>query len=212
MLPENGKILPWAHIEPRAAPGYDLCQRPEQREESRLTNDGTGYDPVTKGLHWTVAVLIIVLLCLGWYMVELNYYDRWYNASLEWHKALGMLALVVGAVKLGWATGRRVPAPPASMAAWERLSARAMHWTLFAMMIAIPVSGYIISTSAGQGIAIFGWFEVPAVLPESEKLRDLAIELHYYLAYITVAVVLLHTVAALKHQFVDGDGTLGRML
>ena len=177
-----------------------------------MTNNGTGYDPVTKGLHWTVAVLIIVLLCLGWYMMELNYYDRWYNASLEWHKALGMLALVVGAVKIGWATGRRVPPPPASMAAWERSSARAMHWTLFAMMIAIPVSGYIISTSAGQGIAIFGWFEVPAVLPESEKLRDLAIELHHYLAYITVAVVLLHTVAALKHQFVDGDGTLGRML
>lgn len=177
-----------------------------------MTNDGTDYDPVTKGLHWTVAVLIIVLLCLGWYMVELNYYDRWYNASLEWHKALGMLALVVGAVKICWATGRRVPAPPASMAAWERLSARAMHWTLFAMMIAVPVSGYIVSTSAGQGIAIFGWFEVPAVLPESEDLRDLAIELHYYLAYITVAVVLLHTVAALKHQFVDGDGALGRML
>jgi cytochrome b561 len=98
------------------------------------------------------------------------------------------------------------------MAAWERLSARAMHWTLFAMMIAVPVSGYIVSTSAGQGIAIFGWFEVPAVLPESEELRDLAIELHYYLAYITVAVVLLHTAAALKHRFVDGDGTPGRML
>ncbi len=87
-----------------------------------------------------------------------------------------------------------------------------MHLTLFAMMVAIPITGYGISTSAGDGITIFGWFEVPALIPESEALRDLAIELHYYLAYGTAALVLLHAMAAFKHQFIDRDGTLGRMI
>ena len=177
-----------------------------------MTNIDAAYGLVTRVLHWTVAVLIIALLCLGWYMVDLSYYDRWYNTSLEWHKALGMVALVAGAVKLCWAMGSRAPAPLVSMAAWERSSARAMHWTLFAMMVAIPATGYIISTSAGEGIAVFGWFEVPAVLASNEGLRDLAITLHYYLAYITAFLVMLHATVALKHQFVDRDGTLRRIL
>ena len=80
------------------------------------------------------------------------------------------------------------------------------------MMVAGPLTGYVISTSAGDGIAIFGWFEVPAVLPKSEALRDAAVELHYYLAYGTAALVLLHVTAALKHQFVDRDDILSRML
>lgn len=159
-----------------------------------------------------MALLIVGLLCLGWYMAGLSYFDRWYTTSLEWHKALGMIALVTSVANIGWAIGSRAPLPPASMAAWERRSARGIHLTLFAMMVAVPVTGYIVSTSAGAGISIFGLFEIPALPPRSEKLRDWAVELHYYCAYITAALVLLHAAAALKHQFVDRDGTLGRML
>ena len=177
-----------------------------------MTTNGAAYGLVSRLFHWSVAVLIIVLLWLGWYMVDLSYYDRWSNVTLEWHKVLGMLALLAGVLKIVWALGSHAPAPLPSMARWERLSARAMHLTLIAMMVAIPITGYVISTSAGDGIAIFGWFVVPAVLPESEGLRDLAIELHYYLAYGTAALVLLHIMAALKHQFIDRDGTLSRMI
>ena len=177
-----------------------------------MRTNGARYGLVSRVFHWSVALLVIALLCLGWYMVDLTYYDRWSKASLEWHKALGMLALLAGILKISWVLGSHAPAPLPSMARWERLSARAMHLTLFAMMLAIPITGYVISTSAGDGISIFGWFVVPAVLPESEALRDLAIELHYYLAYTTAALVSLHAMAALKHQFIDRDGTLSRMI
>lgn len=170
------------------------------------------YGLVARGLHWSVALLIVGLLWLGWYMAGLSYFDRWYNTSLEWHKTLGMIALVAGVVNVAWATGSHAPLPPATRAAWERRSAHAIHLILFAMMVAIPITGYLVSTSAGAGIPVFGWFEIPAMLPMSEELRDWAVELHYYLAYITAVLVLLHAAAALKHQFVDRDGTLGRML
>lgn len=177
-----------------------------------MTNYEPRYGPVTRVLHWTVAVLVIALLWLGWYMVDISYYDAWYNKSLNWHKALGMVALVAGAVNLCWAMGTRAPAPVASMVAWERMATRAMHGMLFAMMVAIPVTGYIVSTSAGAGVGVFGWFEIPALLPANEGLRDVAITLHFYLAYITAALVLVHAGAALKHQFVDRNGVLRRML
>jgi cytochrome b561 len=177
-----------------------------------LMNSEDRYGLVARGLHWTVAVLVIGLLWLGWYMVDVGYYGRWYNASLQWHKGLGMLALLAGGLQAGWAAGTRAPVPLTTVAAWERLGARAVRLILLAMVVAIPLTGYIISTSAGDGISIFGWLEVPAVLPESEILRDLAVDLHYYLAYVTAALVLLHVLAALKHQLIDGDGTLRRML
>lgn len=175
-------------------------------------SDGERYDLVTRCLHWTAATLIIGLLWLGWYMVDLGYYDRWYNASLHWHKSLGMLALVLGAVKVCWAVARRAPALPAGMAAWERVSARSVHAILLVMMVAIPATGYVISTSAGDGVSVFGWLEAPALLPGSERLRDLAVELHYYLAYVTAALVVVHGLGAFKHQLIDRDGTMRRML
>jgi len=177
-----------------------------------LVNDNECYGLVSKLLHWTVAVLIIGLVALGWYMVDLTYYDRWYNASLEWHKALGIFALLIGALMVSWTLASRSPALPVGMSVWERLGARAMHATLLFMMVAIPATGYVISTSAGDGVSVFGWFQVPAVLPAGEGLRDLAIDLHYYFAYATAALVVLHGLAALKHQFVNRDGTLRRML
>ncbi len=80
------------------------------------------------------------------------------------------------------------------------------------MLVAVPVTGYLISTSAGDGISMFGWFDVPAVLPRSDWIRDLAVELHFYLAYTTAMLVAIHVLAALKHHFVDRDATLRRML
>ncbi len=170
------------------------------------------YGLVARGFHWTSALLIIGLIALGWYLMGLSYYDRWYNTSLEWHKALGMVALLIGVLNLCRAVGSSVPAPLASTALWERRATRVVHGLLFLMMVAVPLTGYVISTSADDGIAIFGWFEVPALLPGSEALRDLAVELHYYLSYGTAILVLLHVAAALKHHFIDRDDTLRRML
>lgn len=170
------------------------------------------YGLVRRGLHWTVAVLMVCLLGLGWYLAESSYFDRWYASCLEWHKALGMLALLAGMSYVLWAIVSRAPAPLPSLAAWERLAARGVHLTLFVMMVAIPLTGYLVSTSAGDGIWIFGLFEVPAALSKNDRLRDLAIELHFYLAYATAALVMLHAAAACKHHFLDGDGSLKRML
>ena len=80
------------------------------------------------------------------------------------------------------------------------------------MMVLIPVTGYLISTSEGDPVSVFGWLEVPAVAPQSDALRDAAIALHYYFAYGTVILAGLHALAAIKHHLVDRYGTLTKMV
>lgn len=171
----------------------------------------TNYGIITRVLHWLVALLIIGLIGLGWWMIDLSYYDEWYYRALELHKALGMAVLALATVKIAWVVFDGKPRFTDSMKRWERTAATAVHHLFYLFMLLIPVTGYVISTSAGDGISIFGWFQVPAILAVGETLRDVAIEVHYWLAYVTAVLVLIHAAAAVKHQFIDRDETLRRM-
>ena len=170
------------------------------------------YGIVTKLLHWCIAVLIIGLTILGVYMVDLTYYDRYYNVSLETHKALGILVLELAILKILWSGFSVAPEAAPGMRRWEKAAARLMHLTLYAMMVLIPISGYAISTSDGKAVSFFGWYEVPAWLPELKNMNQMASAAHYYFAYVTIVLVGLHFTAALKHQLIDKDGTLRKML
>ncbi len=163
-------------------------------------------------LHWTIAVLILALVWLGWYMVDLTYYDKWYNASLHYHRSLGLLVLALVLVKLGWQCCTPAPRPVAGLRPWERIGAKLMHWALWGMMLLIPVTGYLISISAGKPVQLFNWFALPALVAVDETLREQAIAVHYYLSYAALALAAGHAGAALKHHFINRDDTLRRML
>ena len=175
-------------------------------------NSRDRYGLLSKSLHWLNALLIIGLIGLGFYMVGLSYYDRWYNAALTWHKSLGLIALAVAMVMTGWQWYSPPPLPLAKLKWWEQRAARVMHAVLFVLMFVIPVSGYLISTSAGQGVDIFGLVRIPALVQGGTSLRDGAIAVHFYAAYGAALLVLGHAGAALKHHFINHDETLRRML
>ena len=92
-----------------------------------------------------------------------------------------------------------------------RTAATAMHGLLGALTVLLPVTGCLISTSEGSGIDMFGLVEVPASVPVSAGMRDIAIDVHFHLAY-GIGLIALHAGAALKHHFPDGGSTLARML
>ncbi|NKB38467.1 MAG: cytochrome b [Gammaproteobacteria bacterium] len=178
----------------------------------QIKNTKEKFGLITKLFHWSIAISIIALIWLGWYMVDLTYYDKWYNKSLTWHKSLGMLVLGAALLKIGWQLHSPAPDTTKALKKWERMSAYLMHKLLLAMMILIPFTGYLISTSNGKVVDIFGWFEIPALISKNREIRDIAIEIHFYTAYATAIFIIGHVAAALKHQFINKDSTLTKML
>lgn len=177
-----------------------------------LRNTPHKYGTVSKTLHWCVVLLIIVLIWLGWYMVDLGYYDRWYNTALSAHKSFGMLALALAVINILWNLYSNPPKDEPTLRPWERIAAPLTHHLLYLMMITIPLTGYLISTSEGAPVSFFGWLDIPAIYVANESIRDLLIEIHYYAAYLTAIVACGHGTAAFKHHFIDRDATLRRML
>ena len=175
-------------------------------------NGSDHYGLVSMGFHWAIALAMLGLVALGAWMVGLTYYDPWYNRSLALHKAFGVLLLVLAAAKFGWRVADRPPGFGPEVKAWERAGAGAMHWLLNAGIVLLPVTGYLISTSEGAGVDIFGLFDVPALFEISEGIRDLAVEVHFYLSYGVLALVAVHAGAAFKHHLLDRGSTLRRML
>ena len=178
-----------------------------------MWRSGAGhYGIVASGLHWAIALGFVGLVALGAWMVGLTYYDPWYNDSLALHKAIGIVVLALALAKFGWKLADRYPTYGPEVKHHERAGATAMHWLLNALMVLLPLTGYLISTSEGAGIAMFGLFDVPAFFDVTAATRDLAIDLHFYAAYGGIGLVGLHVLAALKHHVVDGGSTLRRML
>ena len=170
------------------------------------------YGVVSSGFHWAIALAIVGLVGLGAWMVGLTYYDPWYYDSLALHKAIGIVVLALALAKFGWKLVDRNPGFGPEVKPHERAGATAMHWLLNALMVLLPVTGYLISTSEGAGIDMFGLFDVPALVDVTAGTRDLAIDIHFYVAYGGIALVGMHIIAALKHHFVDRGSTLRRML
>ena len=177
-----------------------------------MKNTPARFGRVTQLLHWSIAILILGLVWLGWYMVDLTYYDKWYNDSLHYHKSFGILVLALALAKMGWQHYTPAPGPLPGLRLWEKTGAKLMHYALWGMMLLIPITGYLISTSAGKPIQLFNWFALPALVDVDEELRELAITVHYYLAYATLFLVVGHAGAALKHHIINRDETLKRML
>jgi len=188
----------------------------ENKEQDTEQNTEQGYGLVSKLLHWSVAALMLFLLWLGWYMVDLSYYDPQSKSALYWHQLLGLwvfaLAVMFIVWRVIWCVASKPPAFSLGVKPWEKIAASLAHTLLFGLMLLLPISGYLISTSEGEGIALFFGLDFPALLPVSESLREWAVDGHYLMAYGGLGLIALHVLAALKHHFVSGDDTLRKML
>ncbi|NBC13516.1 MAG: cytochrome b [Gammaproteobacteria bacterium] len=178
----------------------------------RLSNTQDSYGLLAVTLHWLVAITVVGLFALGLWMVELTYYDDWYRSAPAIHKAVGVLLFIVVALRLGWRTRGPRPAPVASHSTLERRAAATAHILLYALLFAVMLSGYLISTADGRPVDVLGVFQVPALISDLPGQADIAGKVHLYLAVSLVSLAGLHALAALKHHVIDRDPTLLRML
>ena len=162
-------------------------------------------------LHWLIAVLIFGLFPLGLYMSDLALSPRKLQL-ISWHKWLGITVLLLVVLRLLWRLGHRPPPLPDSVPRWQAHAADALHKLLYLLILAIPLSGWALSSAAGIPVVWWGVLPLPSLLPADHALaRELA-QLHKWLNFTMAALVVAHVGAALKHHLVDRDGVLLRML
>ncbi|WP_308368394.1 MULTISPECIES: cytochrome b [unclassified Microbulbifer] len=168
------------------------------------------WNPVSKGLHWLVAVL---LLC-AWGAVELHeFYERgdpmrsWWTAL---HFSLGLTILLLVTLRLYWRA--RHPRPAVTGAAWQQKFSSLMHGILYLILLAMPLSGFSMRQLAGRDTEFFGLFALPRLLPENMDVAKQLAFVHKELLWNSLLVLLaVHIAAALWHHFVVRDNTLTRM-
>lgn len=175
-------------------------------------NSSTNYGLVSILLHWLVAIAVVGLFALGYWMVGLTYYSSWYRSAPDIHKSVGLLLLALMAFRVVWRFASSGPRPLANHGSMTRLATKAGHGALYLGLFVLMISGYLISTADGRSISVFGWFEVPSMITSIPNQEDVAGLVHEYLAWALIIFSALHALAALKHHFIDHDPTLKRML
>jgi len=169
-----------------------------------------GYTATAVALHWLAALLIVGNLGLGLSMVDLPFSPQkfqWY----AWHKWTGITIFLLAAARLVWRFGHPPP-PPVPMPDWQRHAAAAAYGLMYALMLAVPVSGWIYSSSTGVSVVYLGQIPLPDLVGKDKALAEALKAVHAGLNFALATLVFVHVGAALKHHWVDGDGVLPRML
>ena len=162
-------------------------------------------------LHWLMALLVFVTFPVGLVMSEMALSPNKLRL-LSYHKWLGVTVFILVMVRLVWRASHK-PAPLlATMPHWQRVAANAVHVLLYVLLFAIPLSGWLMSSAKGFQTVYLGLLPLPDLLSKDKVLGDALAALHEVLNIALLALVVAHIAAAIKHQFVDRDGTLARML
>lgn len=172
---------------------------------------GPRYSGVAMLLHWLIAVLVIMNWQIAERAHELEGALR--GEVMGYHKAWGMLILVLTLARLAWRWVHRPPALAAHLAAWERALAKLTHTIFYVLLIGMPLAGWLANSLSGRDVDFFGLFTIPALPVGVNKEASGGIfEAHEIAGKIMLGLIVLHTLGALKHTFWDKDGNLWRML
>jgi cytochrome b561 len=176
-----------------------------------IRNDSASWGGAAKAFHWVMALLILAqivlgLMAAGWHLSPTKI------QLFFWHKSNGMLILGLLALRLAWRLANPTPALPAGTPAWERAAARASHAALYVLMIALPVTGWIVNSASNIPFRIFYLIPLPALVAPDKALADAVALVHRGLFVLLALVLVAHVGAALRHHFVKRNDILVRML
>ena len=166
---------------------------------------------VSMFFHWLIALLIIALAVVGLLMVGMENSPTKINVY-QLHKSIGITVLALAALRLVWRLAHRAPAPVAGTPRWQHVVASATHAALYAMIFAMPISGWLFNSAANFPLKWFGLIKLPALWPPDRVVKSWALDVHVYGFYVLGVLVLLHASAALWHHSNKKDATLVRML
>jgi cytochrome b561 len=177
-----------------------------------LANTKDAYGWLSIALHWLMAVVIVGLFLLGYFMVDLDYYSPWYNRAPHIHESVGLLlaGLIVLRLVARWLNPPPPPLP--ALGPGERKLAVGVHRIFYLLMLASVTTGYLVSSAGDRSIPLFNWFEVPPLGAQWEQQEELAGNWHRWIGWTLIILSTLHALAAVKHHVIDKDCTLRRIV
>jgi cytochrome b561 len=170
------------------------------------------YSRTAIAFHWLIALLIVCGFALGWVMTDIPGFTPTKLRYFSWHKWIGVTVFGLAVLRILWRATHAAPPLPRDMSAWQRVVAQLVHVLLYALMIAIPASGYLYSSASNIPVVYLGLVRLPMLIAPDPHLKAVLKVVHVTLNYGLLALVVLHVAAAIKHQWVDRDGLLSRMI
>lgn len=166
---------------------------------------------LSKSLHWLIVVLILVMAWIGLRMGDMpNGPDK--IATYAMHKSIGLSILALVVLRLLWRWYAGAPQVVPGTPHWQERIASLTHWALYALLLAMPLSGWVLNSASGFPLQWFGLFNLPAIAGRDHALHELAEQTHELLFWTMVVLVVVHAAAALYHHLFQHDATLARML
>jgi cytochrome b561 len=177
----------------------------------QFRNSAETWGAVARWLHWLIAALILVQFVIGSIAEEMKLTPAKLDLFV-WHKSIGVTVLVLATLRLAWRLGNPPPAPPHGTPGWERKLAAITHWVLYALVFAVPLSGWWVSDASRVPFKAFFLVPMPDFIATDRALQEAAAGVHEALTMTLLAAVILHVGAALRHHFLLHDDVLRRML
>jgi cytochrome b561 len=173
------------------------------------------YSALAVALHWVLGLALVAMFLMGVYMSDLPF-SPWRLKLYNWHKWAGVSVLLLSVLRMAWRLTHRPPALPeavaGAMTGWQIRAYHATHHGLYLLFFAGPLLGWAYSSAAGFPIVLFGQIPLPDLLAPNKALAEMIKPLHALSAFALMGLAGLHIAAALKHQWVDRDGLLLRMM
>jgi cytochrome b561 len=198
-----------------------LCLDADFQRSLRRMTISSRYTTPAIVLHWVIAVLMVanVLLVLSTDLFP----QAAERPMIDLHKSLGITVLGLAAMRLLWRLTHKPPALPASYAPWERIAAHAAHWVLYGLIFLLPLSGWVHDSAWKDAPShplklfwVIPWFRFSALThldpATKERMHDFFFQVHTSLGYVLYAMFAVHVAGALKHQFIDREPELQRMM
>lgn len=161
-------------------------------------------------LHWLIGLLIITNIASA--MLTESFSRETRMEIMSFHKAFGMVILLLAVIRIGWRLSHKPPAKPPELDSWEIWLARAVHFIFYALMILLPLSGWVWMSANGKPIDMFGLFDLPPLpVTPNKELGHIMHDRHELLGLSMLALLVLHVLGVVKHQFIDRMPFIQRM-
>lgn len=177
-------------------------------------NTSHHYGYIAQILHWVMAISFLGMFIVAEVMMNMTtlptntFFGQGKWALYGLHKSVGILLLLLIVLRILWKFSN--PRPPILGRGIQKILASITHVGLYGVMLALPISGYIMSSAGGYGVKVFG-YKLPDLLGTNKPLADIAHNVHHYASEAVYVLIVLHLVGALYHHYVVKDSTFIRM-